>query len=151
MQSSDGAYTHWPISNHDQTRGTLLCFIVGVMLHFLTFSPFIAFYNDLSPYFIKIWKLSLVEDFWMSFSSHYSWVNSSSSTSQPLSGGTLSTIPSNFHLTPPGGIVNSSTFFRVVAYFPVGHFITSPPLHDNLEKYPSPLLIPPPAMKHKRE
>ena len=58
--------------------------------------------------------------------------------------------PSNFYLTLPGGITNSSTSFRVVAIVPVGHFITTLPLDENLEKYPPLLLIPPPTSKHKR-
>ena len=49
----------------------------------------------------------------------------------------------NFHLPPFVGMINFSTSFRVVAIFPVGHFITTPPLYENLEKYSPPLLIQP--------
>ena len=61
-------------------------------------------------------------------------VISPSSTSQPLSDGVLSTTSSNLHLTPSGEILNSSTFFRVAAIFPIGHFITTPPLYEHLYK-----------------
>ena len=102
-------------------------------------------------HFCKIWPSSLSERFSLSFSSHYSRVNSPSSTSQPLSGGTLSTTPSNFRLTPSGGIINSSTSFRVVVIFVVGHFITTPLLYENVGKFSAPLLISPPStVKHKR-
>ena len=96
----------------------------GVILHFLKFS--------------------------ISFLSRYSRVNSPLSTSQPLSGGTQSTTPSNFRLTTTGGIINSSTSFRVVVIFPVGHFITTPLLYENPEKYPPPANLPPSTIKYKR-
>ena len=54
--------------------------------------------------------------------------------------GTLSTTPSNFCSTSAGGIIHSSTSFRVVAIFAADHFITTPLLYENLEKYP-PLAI----------
>ena len=44
-----------------------------------------------------------------------------------LSGGTLSTSPSNFHLVISGGIINSSSSFRVVAISPTR------PLNENLK------------------
>ena len=67
----------------------------GVILHFLKF---------LTPYSILLWSPILVkyehhhrqQNFYCLFLSRHSWVNSPSSTSQPLSDETLSTIPSNF-------------------------------------------------------
>ena len=130
---------------------TLLCWIIGgLYCIFWNFSPLTTSWNDPLPHFGKMWLLSLSARFSLSFSSHYSWVNSPSSTSQPLSGGTLSTTPTNFPLALSGGIINSSTFFRVVAIFPVGHFITTPLFYENLQKYQPLANSTPPTINHKR-
>ena len=60
----------------------------------------------------------------------------------------MSNTPSSFRLHHLGSI-NSSISFRVFLIFLVGHFIITPPLYENLEKYPPLLLVRPRAMKHK--
>ena len=44
-------------------------------------------------------------------------------------------------VSPSGGIINSSTSFRVVAISLIGDFISTPPLYEYLEKYPPPLQL----------
>ena len=59
------------------------------------------------------------------FHCHFHPIIYESSLHQALHNVTLSTTPSNFHLTPSHGMVSFSISFRVVAIFPVGHFITT--------------------------
>ena len=49
-----------------------------------------------------------------------------------------------------GGIINSSTSFMAVVIFPVSHFITTPPLYQNLEQYPPLCLFHQTTIKHTR-
>ena len=75
-----------------------------VILHLVqVFTP-IAFYND-PPVYQNVGIATIRNIFWLSFLSHSSSVTSQSNTSQPSSGGTLSTTPSSFHLTPSVGIL----------------------------------------------
>ena len=128
-------------------KGLLLLFVTLCLLlycmrgHIALFNIFTPHSSLWPPHVTKMWATSLSAKFSLSFSSHYSCVNSLTSTSQPLSGGTLSTTPCNFCLAPPSGIINSSTSFRVVLNFPVGHSVITPPLYQNPIKYPTPLLI----------
>ena len=94
----------------------------GIILHFLRFSFLITFV--MAPILAKCGHHHYQQHF----------QNSPSSTAQPLSGGTLPNTPSsNVRLVPSDGIINSSTTFKVVAIFPVDHFIASSSLHENLK------------------
>ena len=88
----------------------------------------------MTPNFSKMWP-SLPS---ANFHCHFHPIIHESTVHQHLSAGTLSTTPSNFHITPSGGIINFSISFRVVVNCLVGHFTTTPPLHEDLEKYPPP-------------
>ena len=118
---------------------TLLCSIVwGHIVLFEIFHPSHNIYTD-PPILAECGHHHYQETFHChSHPSIYVWVNSPSSSSQPFSGGTLSTTPPNFRLAPFSGSINSPTSFRVAAIFPVGHFITTPQFYANLEKYPPP-------------
>ena len=53
-------------------------------------------------------------------------------------------------LAPYDGTIQSFSHFRVVSIFPVGHFITTPPLYENLEKYPPTCYFDLPKNERKR-
>ena len=89
----------------------------------------------ISLHFSKMWASSLSENFPCHFHRNIHESTAHQALQNPVRWNTVYH-SIQFSLIPSGGIINSSTSFGVVAIFPVGHFITTPLLCQNLEKSP---------------
>ena len=105
-------------------------------MHFLKFSPLIAFYNDPLPILAKYGHHHYQQNVHCHFYSITHELTLHQALHNPCQ--MEHCLPFQFSLAPSCGIISSSTFLRVAVIFAAGYFITTPPLYDNLEKYPPP-------------